>query len=941
MFFLASSFSEQFQAFYYFNVRTEESQWIHPQDGIFKKKVQEARAVVADTSEEIDSGIRSADMEAEGGAVGARFGGKFLAPLVGRTAAPQQTVPGSGKSTVAELKPLSRVGQIRRQFDVQKVVEEEKDARKPPGGFTLTGTGSMFLKSNAKKSYPEDSQQPTEKQVTSVKGILRDSSLTDVRARMNLSEEEDKKSVRFTLFGQGVGDHFGTNSPAEGVPQRPSSALNKNLSQQSNSDDTTTDEEEEVIEELENDEDEEAWMPKPTCEIKVVTSAKIKPTLDEGAERLQSEMKSQFVDLQQEMKSKAFKDEMEENLRFEEEIQRVKLENARKMQRFIAEEEQVLQMKRDEMEINKQRSLTAFESELEAKLKTVRYEIEESYRVSLEAFRDELSQDYDEKRKVLVEGQKAAMEVLVKSHRDALKNLELEHANKVSKLKSEMSQEVENERQKLREAGEIDRGTEKMRCEKRLLEDKYRCLKDKYVRLKTDVKLSLEKRNSRRREQQQINNTSESNSTKTLDGGATTSERQPNRMAMDKRNLLEKKNSSGERYLKQQLGHHNDDTTTSISETTTVSHTYNKMNFSAPLVDENSDSEAFMCKEVNEQEQNRSRDRVKLFSRMKSASTSRLHSTKMDGELHGKPHKQTCTPVENLRRQLKKLEDLEDQFPENTLEATYHLRYPFTPDTVMNTSSELEFFKHRLHLERDSVRRAKDNLKNQRENFRARRELKARSASSTAAGRHKNAEQIMGEEKELTEMEVNLHRTRALLGEKVIRLRHLEQSLQRLFAKESKKCNVDNKTDATMSDLSSHSSSGFSSTDFMLSDNNHRKAGASESTTDILKNLEILNSEIREIWELLSKQTTVSSGVYYSSELDWSFNANSPNLPLTPNPLLTAASVGLNRNFTSLVSQSPVAGQYTLTLVERTRDLRNWLRQAKQEHMMAQKSSNI
>lgn len=39
---------------------------------------------------------------------------------------------------------------------------------------------------------------------------------------------------------------------------------------------------------------------------------------------------------------------------------------------------------------------------------------------------------------------------------------------------------------------------EKIRCEKRLLEDKYRCLKEKYLRLKTEVKLTIEKRNKRR-----------------------------------------------------------------------------------------------------------------------------------------------------------------------------------------------------------------------------------------------------------------------------------------------------------------------------------------------------------------------------------------------------------------------------------------------------------
>lgn len=49
-------------------------------------------------------------------------------------------------------------------------------------------------------------------------------------------------------------------------------------------------------------------------------------------------------------------------------------------------------------------------------------------------------------------------------------------------------------------------------------------------------------------------------------------------------------------------------------------------------------------------------------------------------------------------------------------------------------------------------------------------------------------------------MEVNLHRTRSLLGEKVIRLRHLEQSLHRANA-QNDQSKLD---DATLSDLSSH-----------------------------------------------------------------------------------------------------------------------------------------
>jgi centrosomal protein CEP164 len=64
-------------------------------------------------------------------------------------------------------------------------------------------------------------------------------------------------------------------------------------------------------------------------------------------------------------------------------------------------------------------------------------------------------------------------------------------------------------------------------------------------------------------------------------------------------------------------------------------------------------------------------------------------------------------------------------------------------------------------------------------------------------------------------MEVSLHRTRGLLGEKIIRLRHLEQSLHRASCVRLKGHEkIEPREDATLSDLSSHSgSSGFSSTE--------------------------------------------------------------------------------------------------------------------------------
>ena len=69
------------------------------------------------------------------------------------------------------------------------------------------------------------------------------------------------------------------------------------------------------------------------------------------------------------------------------------------------------------------------------------------------------------------------------------------------------------------------------------------------------------------------------------------------------------------------------------------------------------------------------------------------------------------------------------------------------------------------------------------------------------------------EERELSEIEITLHRTRSLLGEKVIHLKHLEQSLERVAdPKKADETVVVKNEDMTLSDMSS-ASSGFSSTD--------------------------------------------------------------------------------------------------------------------------------
>lgn len=90
-------------------------------------------------------------------------------------------------------------------------------------GFTLSGKGSMFLKSNIKKvdtlDSPKSSNELKNEATISnnggknVKSILRDSSLTDVRTRPDSSKPsdadlEDRKSVRFNLNESTKGDMY-------------------------------------------------------------------------------------------------------------------------------------------------------------------------------------------------------------------------------------------------------------------------------------------------------------------------------------------------------------------------------------------------------------------------------------------------------------------------------------------------------------------------------------------------------------------------------------------------------------------------------------------------------------------------------------------------------------------------------------------------------------
>lgn len=788
-------------------------------------------------------------------------------------------------------------------------------------GFTLSGKGSMFLKSTAKKSDAEDdtkSNGGTANSGRNFRSILRDSNATEkgkkAESKLTDFEIEDRKSVRFNLTklaetGRGMYEGLGKSDESSNEEEN----IEWDLDDADGDENDDQDDGEESppnlkLNEVDNINEGSTSGLINMFEKRNIETGQIKPLYEDTDSESVTSIRSaknvrQIIEIDKELPKTTAMDT--NPFRKAEALRSNKLDNngeAVNVPHFVSRKSSKTELDLDVIKEDFEKKRQALEAEQEAELKTFKKELEErtndrkielesQHNVDVEKFKQQLNTEFEEKRKILMQGHRLAEERLQDDHKVILQELERDlkteielikkdHATNLQQVKEQMKHELELERQRMRETGESHL-YEKMRCEKRLLEDKYRCLKDKYGRLKSDVKLSIERRHQRN-EQQSLTTGSETDRTNSNKhaGEVNTSMFESGDKRKTGKWMVSQKNpdqSSGKERVLDKMGKHTgatakystqnqkpctDDTSVSQSDTT-ISNNYQHnsrilMSTKATFVDNgNSDSEALQPENNNNYRESHERQRKKLFTRMKSASTSRLNSSNMKNVADLRP----CTPVESLRRQLQKLDDLEDQFPDNTMDTTYHLRYPFSVEGNREretSSTELEFFKHRIHLERDSVRRAKESLRVQKNNFRSRqREIKHRHRSATRY----SLDQLIQEEKELTEMEVNLHRTRALLGEKVIRLRHLEQSLQRLCNEKPnfEKFNAEfNKDDTTISDLSSHSSSGFSSTDF-ASDTHQAHGQRRDSfheSAEIVQTLESLNNEIREIWNILSQQQT-------------------------------------------------------------------------------------
>ncbi|KAL3265890.1 hypothetical protein HHI36_010081 [Cryptolaemus montrouzieri] len=598
----------------------------------------------------------------------------------------------------------------------------------------------------------------------------------------------------------------------------------------------------------------------------------------------------------------------------QEELNRLRTELENKNKTILDEEKTKMKDKLETFKLELESKFNTEENELKEKFELKKEELEKYYEEkqaeietnlaeTMEKNRDELIVSHNSILEQLRQNNSIIIEQLKKEQRLEEEQIRREHKNKMEKLGSNLAKELEPDDEKY----------EKLRCEKKLLEDKYKCLKEKYIRLKNDVRLTIEKRNKKKEESK--SGTTITTGSETEKSFSANKDRTP--LHSPTRKNSEKPPTPKNPKLKTDHRGPKENSPNEI-DTSISDRSDGKTNRNDYDTSDNSISHG--------------RSRKKLFSRMKSSSGTRAKGSK------NAPHERSCSPVENLRRQLQKLEDLEDQFPQNQQSDTYHLRYPFSDAHKFEGSSELEFFRHRIHLERDSIKRAKESLRSQKTLFQQRqKELKLKHGSMA---RH-TYQQLCQEEKELTDMEVSLHRTRSLLGEKVIRLRHLEQTLQRATLPKEPKYD-----DATLSDLSSHSaSSGISSTEFAAADVHFGKGllkvDSFQESSEIIQNLESLNSEIREIWEVLRNQHQQSGSItalippLVYPDLGWPVLASTAaTLPAPPSIPTLADRLNNYRQHIALVNaQSTVVTHAanqgaTTSLVERTRNLRHWLKQA-------------
>ncbi|XP_076171601.1 centrosomal protein 164 isoform X2 [Ptiloglossa arizonensis] len=484
------------------------------------------------------------------------------------------------------------------------------------------------------------------------------------------------------------------------------------------------------------------------------TKKKLEENFLEQKKQLEKNLNDKLEDLKREMAEK----EEREIQRLIAEMNEARSENLKKVRAelevcYEKEKQEILanlktelfERKRELLQLRNQ-EMGKLENEYERDLseeklaKLSELELTKQHAERIEMLKKVLEKEFDELRAELRAQQREKITKVTENHEkclaEILRNFRIDegvtrkmYKQRLEEIRNDLTRDTEKEARKQteriaqQESSAVD--IEKMRSENRLLQDKYTALKEKYWKLKNDVRgLVVERRNRREAGYTTTSETERSTSTRTRTDGTESSEQNTpvrntrSSPARTTTKIHEAQAGSGQSSSHRepedshpQKANSGFQKAASAIASTTTAVAKSAARFESDDTTTASETNANMMK------------KKKNFS--KKTTTGARASSSANANNNNPEN-----PVENIRKQLEKLEDLGDQLPSN--ETAYTLRYPFQDKAPANASSELEFFRHRIHVERDSVRRAQMALKHQENAFQGRqRAWKQRSARAT------------------------------------------------------------------------------------------------------------------------------------------------------------------------------------------------------------------
>ncbi|XP_071860458.1 centrosomal protein 164 isoform X5 [Bombus fervidus] len=313
-----------------------------------------------------------------------------------------------------------------------------------------------------------------------------------------------------------------------------------------------------------------------------------------------------------------------------------------------------------------------------AKLSEIKLTKQHSARIK--AMKKELDKNFDELRSQVREQQRENISKITEEHEQRLVEIVRDfrinedrtrkmYKQHLEEIRADFSREVEKEARKQtgRAIHQESIEFEKMRCEKRLLQDKYMALKEKYMKLKKEVRLAIERRSKRKEGYTTASETERSTSTRTRTDRTESSEQNTP--------LRNTHSSSATTNTKAH------ETQTTMNEQSEELHDPNEPNvqkansgFQKSTATSNAKNVRFQPDDTSiASETNANTTTTKKNISKKVTSTAKPTAT--TGNNNNNNNNNLENPVENIRKQLEKLEDLGDQLPSN--ETAYTLRYPF------------------------------------------------------------------------------------------------------------------------------------------------------------------------------------------------------------------------------------------------------------------------